>query len=632
MLDLEPARPVDRGPTDRPVARLHDLRVSLSRNSRRTEVVRGVDLEIGRGEIVGVVGQSGSGKSVMSLALMGLLPASALPQVSGAVEVDGVDMATAPEAARRRVRRLDLGVVFQDPMTSLNPTMRIGRQVAEAAGSPAEAIRLLRAVGIPQPEQRYGAYPHELSGGLRQRVMIAIAIAGDPALIIADEPTTALDVTVQAQVLRVLAGLRDELGCSILMITHDLGVAAQIADRIAVMYAGEVVEEGPALGVLEAPQHPYTRGLLRARLSLETERGRPLHTGLTDAGALDPDAGTDARAPSGTEPATAVEEAVVERTTVSAPARSEAILRLTEVRCEFAVRDARGRRATLAALRGVTLDVQEGESLALVGESGSGKSTLLRAVAGLETRYTGTIDGPPRSDVQMVFQDAGASLTPWLSTEALLLERLRGRDLSRVERRERVREALDRVGLPETTLAAKPSELSGGQRQRVALARATIVPPRILLCDEPTSALDVSLAANVLNLIHDLRRQMGMTVLFVTHDLAVARIVSDRLAVMYLGRLVETGPVEKVIAEPAHPYTRALVAAVPGARRELPVIVGEPASPMAPPTGCAFHPRCPVMQDECPSTLEGIQLVEIGPRADVEARQHRVACVLRGEF
>jgi peptide/nickel transport system ATP-binding protein len=629
MLDLEPAPPLDPGPTDRPVARVRDLRVSLSRNNRRSEVIRGVDLEIGRGEIVGVVGQSGSGKSVMSLALMGLLPAASAPQVTGVVEVDGVDMAGAPEAARRRVRRLDLGVVFQDPMTSLNPTMRIGRQVAEAAGSQAEAVRLLRAVGIPQPEQRYGAYPHELSGGLRQRVMIAMAIAGDPALIIADEPTTALDVTVQAQVLRVLAGLRDELGCSILMITHDLGVAAQIADRIAVMYAGEVVEEGPALGVLEAPKHPYTRGLLRARLSLETERGRPLHTGLTAAGVLDPD-GADDTAPAVTPAAAG--EPVDERTTVSAPAPSDPILRLTELRCEFAVRDARGRRATLAALRGVTLDVQEGESLALVGESGSGKSTLLRAVAGLETRYTGSIEGPPRSDVQMVFQDAGASLTPWLSTEALLLERLRGRDLSRAERRERVRQALDRVGLPETTLAAKPSELSGGQRQRVALARATIVPPRILLCDEPTSALDVSLAANVLNLIRDLRRQMGMTVLFVTHDLAVARIVSDRLAVMYLGRLVETGPVEKVIAEPAHPYTRALVAAVPGARRELPVIVGEPASPLAPPTGCSFHPRCPVMREECPSTLEGIQLVEIGPRAQVEARQHRVACVLRGEI
>ena len=590
------------------VVSVRDLRVSLARGGTRSEVIRGVDLDIARGEILAVVGESGSGKSVMSLTLMGLLPDRSRPQVGGRALVAGVDMTSASPEDQRRLRRDALGVVFQDPMSSLNPTTRVGKQITEAAGSEEEAIRLMKEVGIPQPEQRFSAFPHELSGGLRQRVMIAMAIAGNPQLVIADEPTTALDVTVQAQVLRVLRQLRADLGCSILMITHDLGVAAQIADRIVVMQHGEIVEEGPATALLENPQHPYTQRLLRARLDLDTDRTRLLPTGEAEEEAID---------------------------LVRAPTSRGRLVEITEVHCDFKVKDSRGRRALLHALRGVTADIGEGESLALVGESGSGKSTLLRAIAGLETRWNGRIDKPGQDGIQMVFQDAGSSLTPWLTVEALLMERLRRSGLSKSQRRTRIMETLALMGLPESTLSARPDELSGGQRQRVALARATIVPPKVLLCDEPTSALDVSLAATVLNLIQRLRQEYGMTVVFVTHDLGVARFVSDRVAVMYLGRLVETGPVEEVIGHPRHPYTKALVDAVPSAGRELPVIVGEPASALAPPSGCAFHPRCPRATDECTTTLQGTQLVALptpaiglpGGATEGAGSRHEVACL-----
>jgi peptide/nickel transport system ATP-binding protein len=599
-VDPPPATDGRASPPASPVVAVTDLRLTLRRGRDAAEVLRGVSLEVARGEIVAVVGQSGSGKTVLGLTLLGLLPPAARPVLGGSAVVAGVDMTRATAAERRRIRRDQVGVVFQDPMTSLDPTMTVGRQVMEAAGTREEALRLMRAAGIPQPEQRFSAYPHQLSGGLRQRVMIAMAIAGGPSLVIADEPTTALDVTVQAQVLRVLRGLRDDIGCGVLMITHDLGVAAQVADRIVVMQAGEVVEQGPAGQVLAAPAHPYTQELLRARLDLSGVAAPPASPGETPARG------------EGSAGATA----------------SRPILALTEVTCDFQVRDAAGRRATLHALRGVTTDIAAGEAVALVGESGSGKSTLLRAIAGLERGWQGGIDGPRRADIQMVFQDPGASLTPWLTVRELLNERLRQAVSDRAARRARIVATLDLIGLPETLLDARPAELSGGQRQRVALARATIVPPRVLLCDEPTSALDVSLAATVLRLISDLRRELGMTVLFVTHDLGVARFIADRIAVMYLGRLVEVGPADAVIRNPKHPYTQALVAAVPGAGRPLPEPSGEPASPLTPPAGCAFHPRCPVARPECPSTLSGIQLVRADQGHATGTARHDVACVL----
>jgi peptide/nickel transport system ATP-binding protein len=519
-------------------------------------------------------------------------------------------------------------------MTSLNPTMRIGQQVAEAAGSDEEAARLLRAVGIPDAGRRMRSFPHELSGGLRQRVMIAMAVAGRPSLVIADEPTTALDVTIQAQILTLLRGLRDETGCSFLLITHDLAVAAQVADRIAVMYAGRLAEVGPTDVVLRDAAHPYSLGLMRLRLSLQSDRTRPLPSLRGEvSNPVDPppgcafaprcDAVTEAcvvrppepveivpghrsacllpveevRARFADEPVDGLADEPVDEPDAQVQAQVAAVA-VRDVSKTFTIRRGLGRARRLAALRGVGLTVGQGESVAIVGESGSGKSTLLRAIAGLERPEQGDT-GLARNAAQMVFQDAGASLTPWLTVGELIGERLRGQGHSRSARTERVAAALAQVGLPAEVAGARAGQLSGGQRQRVALARATVIPPRVLLCDEPTSALDVSLAASVLNLIARLRKELGMAVVFVTHDLAVARIVADRIAVMYLGRIVEVGTADEVVGAPRHPYTRALIGAVPDFGVEPVTLPGEPASPLAPPPGCAFHPRCPIAMPIC---------------------------------
>ncbi|MGE2712655.1 dipeptide ABC transporter ATP-binding protein [Mycolicibacterium litorale] len=645
--------------TPDPVATVGDLRVTFRRNGRSIHALRGVSLAIAPGEILGLVGESGSGKSVLGFSLLGLLPGNAT--TTGTVRVAGSDMVRGDAKALRKVRRLDLGAVFQDPMTSLNPTMRIGKQVAEAAGSDEEALRLLTAVGIPDPARRMRAFPHELSGGLRQRVMIAIAIAGDPDLIVADEPTTALDVTVQAQVLRLLRRLRDEIGCSIVLITHDLGVAAQISDRIAVLYAGRIAEIGPSAQVLATPAHPYTHGLLRSRLTLDTARDRPLAalagavpSAVTplpgcafsprcalaseecDAAPPDPIAVAPQRVSACIRPFPEVAERLGAAATNAGerfPVPTERAemppsVVLRDVTKTFTVarrwldRSADG-DGKLHALRGVSLRVGHGESIALVGESGSGKSTLLRVIAGLEPPSSGSVELGGEQRPQMVFQDAGASLTPWLSVGELIGERLRRTGLSRSRRRDRVAEVLERVGLPADIAKSRAGQLSGGQRQRVSLARATVVPPEVLLCDEPTSALDVSLAASVLNLIGDLRRSLDMSVVFVTHDLSVARVVADRIAVMYLGRIVEIGPAERVIGRPAHPYTQALVDSIPDLGHEPRSLAGEPASPLSPPTGCAFHPRCPLAIDACDDTGLDVRL------EGFPGNPHQVACIER---
>ncbi|TRW76967.1 ABC transporter ATP-binding protein [Mycolicibacterium sp. 018/SC-01/001] len=509
-----------------PVAELRTFSLSLVRNGVRNEVLDNVNLAIAPGEILGLVGESGSGKSMLAMSLLGLLPHNSDPHVEGSVTVGGTDMVRAKPAELRRVRRDLLGAIFQDPMTSLNPTMKIGRQIGEVTRDDDESIRLLETVGVRDAQLRLRVYPNELSGGLRQRVMAAIAVAGRPSLIVADEPTTALDVTVQAQLLALLRELRDDFGCSVLMITHDLGVADQIADRLAVLHRGRLVEVGAAADVVRTPRHDYTRSLLAARLTLTMPRD-------------------DRFGP----PGTATEAAV----------RIDAVSKRFPVRRRGLFR--RGATTEMTAVDDVTLGIAAGEALAIVGESGSGKSTLLRMVAGLEDPTSGAIR--LAGDAQMVFQDAGSSLTPWLTVGETLGERLLGQNLSRAQVRDRVTEALAGVGLPKDVAKAYPGELSGGQRQRVGLARATIIPPTVLLCDEPTSALDASLAKSTLALIRDLRARLGMTVLFVTHDLAVARLMGDRIAVMQSGRVVELGPAEQVIGDPREDYTRTLLAAVP---------------------------------------------------------------------
>ncbi|WP_167102894.1 ABC transporter ATP-binding protein [Mycobacterium sp. DL592] len=636
-----------------PRARVHDLHVTFNRRGVDVHALRGLSLDVLPGEILALVGESGSGKSVMGLALLGLLTGDPAPRITGRAEVCGIDMVAADPEERRRVRRAHLGAVFQDPMTSLDPTMRVGRQVTEAAGDYDEARRLLDLVGVPDPVRRMKAYPHELSGGLRQRVMIAMAVAGKPDLVIADEPTTALDVTVQAQVLALLRELCDELGTSFIVVTHDIGVASQICDRVAVMYGGRLAELGTMADVLAAPSHPYTVGLLNSRLDLDL----PLGQAIAALPGQPPDprnhppgcafsprcaAAVDACSVSVPEPLPAPTHSglvacVVEDAAAVAQHRGEArafrpmppvdeerpVLQINGVDKQFAVSRGLLKRDALHALRHVILDVAPGESIAVVGESGSGKSTLLRVVAGLLHPDSGSVEYLGARP-QVVFQDAGASLTPWMTVGEIVGERLL-KSTNRTDRPARVDEVLRQVGLPPDVAAVKASSLSGGQRQRVALARAIIVPPRLLLCDEPTSALDASLAASVLNLLQDLRRELGMSVMFVTHDLAAARFISDRIAVMYLGQIVELAPTEELINSPKHPYTKALLAAVPSPGAAPVRLSGEPASPLAVPTGCAFHPRCPERVDRC--TVQSPQLLSI----DATSRQLASCLLATGE-
>ena len=620
------------------VASVEDLHVTFRRNGRDLRALRGVSLELARGEIVGLVGESGSGKSVLGLSLLGLLPATPAPTIEGRVTVEGTDMVHAPAALRRAMRRHHLGAVFQDPMTSLNPTMRVGRQLAEVCGTQSEAIRLLDSVGVPEPRRRLKSYPHELSGGLRQRVMIGMAVAGEPTLVIADEPTTALDVTVQAQILELLRHLCDETGCTFVLVTHDLSVASDVADRIAVLYGGRLAELGAADDVLARPAHPYTTALLRSRLTLASLRDTPLQTlpgeppdprNHPPGCAFGPRCDHHTNAcdeqqprlqPSPTHPGLVACPVVVGRhgsvgdspepaePWPTPPIADRVAVSVANAEKTFVLRSGFRTKEELHALRGVDLTVVDGEAVALVGESGCGKSTLLRAIAGLHPLDAGTITLGSGARPQMVFQDAGASLTPWLTVGELLRERLHEERLGRAELRARVEHALTLVGLPIDVADAKPMQLSGGQRQRVALARATVVPPEVLLCDEPTSALDVSLAGTVLNLLGRLRRELGMAVVFVTHDLAAARIIADRIAVMYLGQIVEVGVADEVTSEPRHPYTKALLAAVPGHDGVAHVrLGGEPASPLAPPPGCAFHPRCVMAQPAC--SVDAVELL-----------------------
>jgi peptide/nickel transport system ATP-binding protein len=592
---------------------IEDLHVTFRAARGDVHAVRGASLRIAPGEILGLVGESGSGKSVLGLTALGLLPSTPAPALRGAVRLDGTDMLAAGPGERRERLGRYLGAIFQDPMTSLNPAMRVGRQVAEAAGG-ADADRvasLLAEVGIPEPAVKARAYPHELSGGLRQRVMIAMALACDPRLVVADEPTTALDVTVQARVLDLLAAKARERGAGMLFITHDLGVAARLCDRIAVAYAGRIVETGTAREVLMRALHPYTVGLLASRPRLDgaiaggelpTLPGRPPDPTAPPAGcafaprcpAADRQCATPTpvhlagtrrdechhpgvlgRWPAG-GPHAGPPDALMLRapTPADAPAFVRAnkpgpALVVEDLVCEFSrprPRPFAARPRPLRAVDGVSLSLRAGGALALVGESGSGKSTLLRMIVGLQQPASGRIALGRGAPPQLTFQDAGASLTPWMAVGEQIAERLASLGVPREERAARVRATLAAVGLPAEAAASVPRKLSGGQRQRAAIARAIAVPPALLACDEPVSALDVSLAAQVLNLLCHLRRSLGISLLFVTHDLAAARAVAEEVAVMRDGAIVECGPTRDVFRAPAHAYTRELLAAVPEAR------------------------------------------------------------------
>ncbi|MDR8411513.1 ABC transporter ATP-binding protein [Nonomuraea sp. 3-1Str] len=656
-------------PATTPLLQVRELDVSFG----GVPAVRGVSFEVRPGEVLGVVGESGSGKSVTASAVMGLLPPSA--RVSGSVLLHGRELVGARDKDLNGLRGRTMSMVFQDPLSALTPVYRVGDQIAEAVRvhqrvtkeqALVKAVSLLDLVGIPNPAERALAFPHEFSGGMRQRAMIAMAIANDPDLIICDEPTTALDVTIQAQVLEVLKKARDETGAAIIMITHDMGVVAGFADRVLVMYAGRPVEVGGVDDVYYRPGMPYTVGLLRsiprvdrgARRALEPIEGGPpspaaLPPGcpfaprcplrIADCDEAEPPlfeigpghlaacirweevVPAPAEAPPGPEPAT-----------VAVP-RGEPVLRVEGLVKDYPLmRGAvfKRRVGTVHAVAGVGFEIREGETLGLVGESGCGKTTTLLeilelarpqegriVVFGHDTARLGAAERMAvRRDMQVVFQDPLASLDPRMTVHDIVAEPLRthGGTEPRGSAGRRVAELLTLVGLAPEHAERYPQDFSGGQRQRIGIARALALEPRLLVLDEPVSALDVSIQAGVINLLAELKARLGLSYLFVAHDLAVVRHIADRVAVMYLGRIAEIGSVDAVYDAPAHPYTQALLSAIPlpdpvreRSRRRI-LLEGDLPSPADPPSGCRFRTRCPKFRAVLTET-ERTLCVEVEP-------------------
>jgi ABC-type glutathione transport system ATPase component len=558
-----------------PVLAIDDLTVEFRSTERVVMAVRNLSMTIDRGETVAVVGESGSGKSVTALSVMRLVEHGGGRIVGGALRFARpggavVDLAREKPSTMRGIRGAEIAMIFQEPMTSLNPVFPVGDQIAEsirlhqrmdASAATAEALRMLEQVRIPEARQVLGRYPHQLSGGMRQRVMIAMALSCRPALLIADEPTTALDVTIQAQILTLIRLLQDEMQMAVLFITHDMGVVAEVADRVVVMLRGEKVEEGPAETIFATPVHPYTRALLAAvpRLGALQKEDAPRKFPL--AGAKDvPAAGGVGPAPGDTA--------------------GRPLLAVRDLTTHFDLKAGFFGRATrrVHAVEHVSFDLAAGETLALVGESGCGKSTTGRSLLRLVEPAKGTIDfagrdiaALPRSelravrrDIQMIFQDPFASLDPRLTVGFSIAEPLYVHGIAAgQEAEERVAWLLEHVGLAPDHARRYPHEFSGGQRQRIAIARALALQPKVIVADEAVSALDVSIQAQIVNLLLDLQHEFGLSYLFISHDMAVVERVSHRVAVMYLGQIVEIGPRRAVFNDPQHPYTRRLMAAVP---------------------------------------------------------------------
>lgn len=642
---------------------ISNLTTHLGSADRPVRVVEGLDLTIRRGETFALLGESGCGKSMLALSLMRLLPPPGRV-VTGSVRLNDTDLLQLPEHAMREVRGGRMAMIFQEPQTSLNPVLTIGRQIEEAvrvhqgrgrAQVQARVLELLREVGIPDPERRVTEYPHQLSGGMKQRVMIAMALAGDPEILIADEPTTALDVTIQSQVLHLLKRLQAETGMAVLLITHDLGVVAETADRLAVMYAGQIVETAIAADFFAGPAHPYSRRLMES-IPTPTRRSEPLavipgrvppldrpfvgcrfadrcHLALPRCAADEPawfgfglDKGVRCHLWAGGAPAfAALAPAPVGPSDVRVP--SDGLLKVTGLKVHFPIHGGIFRRAVgqVRAVDGVSLTLHGGRTLALVGESGCGKTTvgkgllqLLRPTAG-GVEYQGidlaTLSDrrmrPHRKDLQVIFQDPVTAMNPRMLVGDIVAEGLQalGLEPNRALRQRRVAALLEAVGMPPEAASRYPHEFSGGQRQRICIARALAVEPRVIVCDEPTSALDVSVQAQILNLLKALQREHGLSYLFITHNLSVVSYLAHEVAVMYLGRIVEFGAVDEVLSDPRHPYTRALLSAVPqvdpDGRREVIRLEGDMPSPANPPSGCYFHPRCPEAIRDCTQAYPG---------------------------
>jgi peptide/nickel transport system ATP-binding protein len=642
--------------------RVDNLKTWFDTPEGMVRAVDGIDFHIARGETLALLGESGCGKSISALSLLQLVPQPAGRIVAGQVWLNDQDVLELPERDMRGIRGKRIAMIFQEPQTSLNPVLTIGEQISEALPEAdrqtdkqrrARVAELLAAVGMADATRRYDEYPHQLSGGMKQRVMIAMALAAQPDLLIADEPTTALDVTIQAQILGLLKELQGKTGMAILLITHDLGVVAEVADRVAVMYAGQIVETASRAKFFSAPQHPYSRklfrsipGRLRRGAALEViigsvpslrqefhgcrfaercdqawdlcrtqvpawtvQQGRGVRCHLYDDAVSPPAASAPAGKSSRKKP-------------VAAAAKpGEILLHVNDLKVHFPIYKGVFQHVVghVKAVDGVSLDIARGRTLALVGESGCGKTTVGKGILQLTPATSGRVryDGreltqlsgselrPLRRHFQIIFQDPYASLNPRMLAGEILEEGMDAQGLgkNRAARQARVAELLQQVGLPPDARQRYPHEFSGGQRQRISIARALAVEPELIVCDEPTSALDVSVQAQVLNLLKRLQDELGLSYLFITHNLSVVEYLAHEVAVMYLGRIVERGRVDEVLENPKHPYTEALLSAVPVIktkdRRTVIRLQGDMPSPSNPPAGCHFHPRCPQALDIC---------------------------------
>jgi peptide/nickel transport system ATP-binding protein len=666
---------------------VEDLHVHFVTTRGVVRAVEGISYRVRPGEVAALVGESGCGKTVSSLAVMRLLARPAGRVVGGRISFQGRNLLDLPEDEMREIRGRDLAMIFQEPMTSLNPVLTIGFQLMEPLlihlkmtpqAARARAVELLKRVGIPDPERRLDQYPHQFSGGMRQRAMIAIGLACNPRLLIADEPTTALDVTIQAQILELMKDLSRDLGVALVIITHNLGIVARYADRVNVMYAARLAEQGGAADVFAQPLHPYTAGLLRSVPRLDRARGRKLETieGLPP-NLLDPPPGCRfaPRCPARQDACVArlpdleevmpehhsaciraaellragptrlvLQSASSERPVAKVLERATPLLSVRGLKTYFEVatgfKALTTRQSVVRAVDELSFDVYRGETVGLVGESGCGKTTVGRTLLRLERATAGTITfgginvidaaGEElkryRRQIQVIFQDPYSSLNPRMTIGQIVAEPMLVYRTApdRSTARAKVAELLQQVGLFEYMIERYPHELSGGQRQRVGIARALAMQPAFIVCDEPVSALDVSIQAQIINLLEELQQKFGLTYLFIAHDLAVVRHISDRVIVMYLGRVMEIADRDTLYAEPLHPYTRALLDAVPipnpalEAGREHRVLGGEVPSPLDPPRGCVFHTRCPMASEACTKAVPELREVRRG---------HFAACI-----
>ncbi|HPD91379.1 MAG: dipeptide ABC transporter ATP-binding protein [Rhodobacter sp.] len=663
------ATPALQGAPAEPLLRVEDLHVEFETAAGTLKAVESVSFSVAPGETVAIVGESGSGKSVSALAIMRLLPKRNARVPRGRILFDGRNLLDLDDTAMQKIRGHRISMIFQEPMTSLNPMMTIGYQLMEpliihlglsGRDARARAEELLALVGISDPPTRLKQYPHEFSGGMRQRVMIAIGLACNPKLIIADEPTTALDVTIQAQILALMKRLSRELGIALILITHNLGIVARYADRVNVMYAGKLAETGSAEEIFHRPRHPYTMGLLHSVPRLDEDKKHKLATisGLppnllkAPAGCRFAErcphalpacgAPTALQATQGGGESACHRLAEIEAGGLPWPEQDAAPANADDPGEAPVLLEVTGLQKTYGAVRavnGVSFAIHKGETLGLVGESGCGKSTVGRIILGLTDPDTGRIAyagtdignlrgralGRVRQKLQVIFQDPFSSLNPRMTVGQIIAEPLAYYRLrpDRRARAERVAELLEQVGLPPQFAQRYPHQLSGGQRQRIGIARALAMEPDCIVCDEAVSALDVSIQGQIINLLEHLRETLGIAYLFIAHDLAVVRHISHRVAVMYLGEIVEIGTRDAIFDAPAHPYTRLLLEAVPipdpmvEQRRHADTIKGEISAPLVNTKGCRFAPRCPLADEACRLS---------SPRLADDGQGRQVAC------